>query len=294
LRLTDLDLQLEELLGELRDGGLSPSERVVLEERAARTMQQLEVLRPADSPMATPRPTTPRVAATQTTDSGGTLVTRHPLLAGALLGGGMVGLVGLLIGLALRDTGDQFAAGGANTAQTSSPAGPMQNAAADTNGDFRGEPQLPPFVAQQAATLREQIVLSPGNLEARHQLIELLLAHEQHFEAFREANALLQLNGDDPVGHYASGFVRFIMGQVDPALEHLTRAVQVDPNYGQAWLVQGLILLQSGARDRALDSWTSGLAAVGGSDPRLEHLIDLTRQGLSFEEVVSRPPPTGS
>ena len=106
----------------------------------------------------------------------------------------------------------------------------------------------------------------------------------------QEANQLLELSPQDPVAHYASGFVRYVMGQPQEALGHLEQAIQADPRYSQAFLVQGLILLQGGAREPAIRAWEQGLEASRGQDGRLEHLLRLARQGLSFEQILQTPP----
>ncbi|REJ74992.1 MAG: hypothetical protein DWQ36_00220 [Acidobacteria bacterium] len=281
LRHRDLQLQLDELVETLRDEGLAESERSVLEERAALTLRRLEAL---GGPVTAPAGTTQTAPASARPPAG--LVGRHPLLAGTLLGGGMVALVAILIALAFRDTGLPLQPGAAGA-----PAAPAPDSATEAPEGFRGEPALPPIVAGQVEDLRARIAAAPGELGARRQLIELLLAHEQHFDAFQEASALLEREPQDPVAHYGAGFVRFLMGQVPMALDHLRQAVAADPAYSQARLVQGLILLQTGDRAGALETWRAGVDAVGGSEPRLEHLISLTEQGLDFDQVVSRPPP---
>jgi hypothetical protein len=55
--------------------------------------------------------------------------------------------------------------------------------------------------------------------------------------------------------------------------------------------MRGFIRLQLDDRDGAIASWEDGLAAAGGSDRNLEHLLRLVREGKSAEEIMSTPPP---
>jgi tetratricopeptide (TPR) repeat protein len=122
-------------------------------------------------------------------------------------------------------------------------------------------------------------------------LADLLLAHGQMFGAFQQARALLEANPRDPTAHYVSAVVRYTMGQLDVALEHLDAALLAEPTFTQAALIKGILLLQTEDREGAVASWQQGLAASGGNDPRLEHLLGLAAAGLSSEEILSRPPP---
>ena len=203
-------------------------------------------------------------------------IARHPLVAGASLGGGMVAVVAVLIFWAMGD------------AQPDPNATPPP-AAAGSDGFDRGEPQLPPEVAQQVATLRQQLQQRPEDLETRRVLAELLLGHGQFFDAFQEAQTILAQDDRDALASYISGVVRYTMGQPDGALEWLDRAIESEPTFTQASVVRGVILLQTGDRQGATASWERGLEAVGGQDPRLERLLEMVRAGATAEEILSSP-----
>ena len=80
------------------------------------------------------------------------------------------------------------------------------------------------------------------------------------------------------------------MGQQQEALMHLEQSINSDPSYSQAYLVQGLILMQADQRELAINAWEGGYRASNGQDSRLEHLLNLARQGLTFEEILRTPP----
>ena len=68
-------------------------------------------------------------------------------------------------------------------------------------------------------------------------------------------------------------------------------ALQSEQTFSQAALMKGVFQLQLGDREAAVATWQDGLATVGGSDPRLEHMLKLAEQGLSAEEILNTPPP---
>jgi tetratricopeptide (TPR) repeat protein len=282
LRRADLETRRDELFARLRGGDglpLSAPDRAQLELVAARVLRELDSLDQERS--ARSAPTREREAAPAASPGRG-LAARHPLVAGAALGGGMVALVALLIFWAQSD---------ARPAPVEPASGPMSAAAGDGGFD-RGEPQLPPEVAEQVAAMQAEIART-GDLDVQRDLAQILLAHGQFFEAFQLARTLLEAAPQDPTGHYVSAVVRYTMGQPAEALQHLDTALLAEPEFVQAALVRGIILLQADDREQAIASWQRGLEAAGGQEPRLEHLLRLAREGRSPEEILATPPPPG-
>ena len=209
---------------------------------------------------------------------------RHPALAGALLGGGAVALVGALVWFAIRDEGPR-------PEGMMAPAPPPQAAQSGGAPGQASQVPLPPFLQQQVDGMRSVLAENPDDIETRKNLAMTLLGGEQFFDAFQEANAILQVRPEDPQALYVSGFVRFIMGQPAGAIEMFDQAIAADPTYSQPWLVKGLIQLQLQERETAIATWEAGDAASGSSDLRLGRLIRDARSGKSVEDILSAPPP---
>lgn len=295
LRIEDLEAQRDELYARLRGSegtALSNADREELELAAARVLRDLDELHGSRGPKG--GRSAPREAAaagtppTGSADRPTSFAARHPGLIGALFGGGMVGLVALLIFWAQRDAvpapPEQPMA---SAPPAAAPAGPQGG------GDFRGQPALPPNVAAQVDELRARTAADPSDLAARRDLAQILMSHEQFFDAFQEAQQILAQEPDDAIGNYVSGIVRYTMGQPEDALVLLEKALAGDPTLSQASLMRGLIQLQLGDREGAMGTWERGLEALGGSHPVLEHVLGLAREGRSAEEIMSTPPPRG-
>jgi tetratricopeptide (TPR) repeat protein len=290
LRIEDLEAQRDELYARLRGGEgteLGSADRNELELAAARVLRELDSLHEQRGSSGALRPSGARgasAAAQPATPAASTSFgSRHPGLVGALLGGGMVGLVALLVFWAQRDA-------------VPAPEQPMASAPAPGAGGGeldRGEPSMPPQVASRVQALRDRLVAAPTDLAARRDLAQLLMSHEQFFDAFQEAQQILAQASEDPVGNYVSGIVRYTMGQPEDALVLLGRALAGDPTLSQAALMRGLIQLQLEDREGAMATWEQGLQAIGGSHPVLEHVLGLAREGRSAQEIMSTPPPAG-
>ncbi len=227
------------------------------------TAEAIAGLPRADQPGAAARPR-----------PGGAFVQAHPLFSGVLLGAGVVGLVAALVIWAQADARPDPEA-----AQTGGPSGRPT--------DFRGQPDLPPQLAQRADELRQSIEADPHNLDAMRSLMQLLLASERPFDAFQTAEQLLAAAPEDPDGRYVSGVVRSMMGQTDLALSELGRALQSEAGHERAALVRGLLLFQLGDREGAVATWQGANAAREST--RLQRLLAMVEEGRSIEEIIANP-----
>lgn len=153
--------------------------------------------------------------------------------------------------------------------------------------DFRGQPPLPPELVSRAEELRQQIDADPSDIDAMRALMQLMLANGRAFDAFQTAQLALQVAPEDPDSHFVSGIVRLQMGQTQVALDSLGRSLRSDPGHEQAALMRGLVLLQLGDRDGAIATWES--ANTARSSPRLEHVVTMAREGKTFDEIVNNP-----
>ncbi len=206
--------------------------------------------------------------------AGRALAQAHPLLAGVLLGGGVVGLVAALVIWAQSDA---------------RPDPQAEQAMAPRGGetDFRGQRPLPPELAARADELRRQIDANPSNLDAMRALMQLLLANGRAFDAFQTAQLALRAAPEDADAHFVSGVVRLQMGQTQVALDSLDRALRSDTGHEQAALMRGLLLLQLGDRDGAIATWEN--AAAARASPRLEQVAAMAREGRTVDEIVNNP-----
>lgn len=278
----DLEKQQASLLARLRGDSLEElgeDDRRQLELDAARILRRLDELPAASAPVAAPYEET-----TTPSPPPAGFWARHPALAGALLGGGAVALLGALIWFAIRDEGPR-------PDGMMGPAAPGPSSGTTDAPGQASQPPLPPFLQQQVDGMRTALADTPDDLELRKSLALTLLSGEQFFDAFQEANAILQIRADDPQALYVSGFVRFIMGQSSGAIEMFDQAIASDPTYTQPWLVKGLIQLQLQDREAAIETWEAGDIASGSSDTRLARLVRDARSGKSVEEILSAPPP---
>jgi tetratricopeptide (TPR) repeat protein len=282
LRIADLETERDEAYSKLRGAegvSLTEADRDALELTAARILRDLDDARLELAKVPARRPEPSATAATSRTG----FLTRHPAIGGALFGGGLVGLVAVLVFWAQRDARPAPAATEAAT--------PAPMASGPPSAMDRGEAPLAPEVAAEVAALRDRISVSPDEVGLRRRLAELLLANGQFFDAFQEARQLLERAPEDAVGHYVSGVVRYTMGNPDEALQHFANARAAEPAYVPASIVEGIVRLQLGDREAAVSSWSAGLAAAGGAEPRLEHLLRLAREGKSADEILATPPP---
>ena len=262
----------EDLLGRLSQSGLQQADRTRLQVSAARVLKELDEV---DEAIAGIAPDTggkrqPKAAAT----AGSAFVQAHPLLSGALLGGGVVGLVAALVIWAQIDA---------------RPDPQAEQAMAQGGGetDFRGQTPLPPELASRAVELQRQIDADPSDLDAMRALMQLLLTNGRAFDAFQVAQQILQIDPEDPDAHFVSGMVRLQMGQTQVALSAFQRSLRSDPGHEQSALMQGLLLLQFGDRDGAIATWES--ANQVRSSPRLEQVAAQAREGKTVDEIVNSP-----
>jgi tetratricopeptide (TPR) repeat protein len=149
-------------------------------------------------------------------------------------------------------------------------------------------------VASRVNELESGLTGGPSDLASYRELAELYLASERFTEAFDAAAKALGIDPSDAPSLYVQGVVRYMMGQPGEAIDLLDRSLASDPSNTQAASLKGLFLIQMEDRVGALDTWETALEAAGGSDAQLEHLIGLTREGRSVEEILNSPPPTSS
>ena len=290
LRIGDLERRREEIYDKLRGSesvDLQEQDRNDLEIQAAHVLRDLDQLKEnlssgRSKPSA--KKAAPSASKESETASGkgeGTFTRRHPLLAGFLLGGGMVALVAVLIIQAQREAKPD-------------PQQPVPPMSADSGSGAQPpgaaqQPELPPFVAAEVEGLRAELVGGAEDAPVHGQIADLLLAGGRPIDAFEEAQLALGYDENNSQALYVVGIVRFMMGQAEPALATLDRALLADPKNAQAALMKGIFYLQMEDRESALLTWRAALTELG-SDERIERLISLAEQGLSATEIMQAGP----
>lgn len=131
---------------------------------------------------------------------------------------------------------------------------------------------------------------------------EAMAAHKAG--RFPEAEAgyrrVLAANPADPKAFYYLGLLHFHRGELEPAIEHLRRCVQLAPNHGQAWNTLGGVLIASGLRTEALQAYRHMTGIAPGMGEGWYNLgICLRDEGqidaaiASFRSSIARQPEYG-
>ena len=71
---------------------------------------------------------------------------------------------------------------------------------------------------------------------------------------------LLRHGRDGPLVRFSLGSEYLNSGDLERALEHLSRAVELDPGYSAAWKLYGKALAAAGRTDDAIRAFDSGIA----------------------------------
>lgn len=292
LEIRDLERRRDDLYDRLRGlkGDIDDAERLRLEETAARTLRELdrvqakvpgrkpaEEKRRAKAPAARPADDAPREPA-----PAGSLIGRHPLLSGFLLGGGMAAIVGLLIYWAVRDAGPR-----PDMPEPAPRAAASEEDPHGTGGD------LSPEAAARVQELQARLTADATDLPATKELALILLSEGRFFDAYRVAERVLQLQPGDPDGLYVQGVVQLSMGQNDAALEALDTVLAQYPDHLQALIYRGLAQQMAGDVGQAIDTWEYALDVAGGSHPDLEELLrraQVAQQQESQAPAQAAPP----
>ncbi len=266
LEASDLRERRNVLYERLESEGLDESERDRLERDAARVLKELDEVTaslPAEQREAASSPTT----APPNPYAG---------FVGFAFGAGLVGLFMLLFFWAQRDAAP-------------TPEQPM----AQSSPSAGAGPDLAntePEIASRIQRIRAALDQNPGDVGIRKAYAESLLAAGLLYDAYTEAEIILDARPGDVDGLYFQGLVRLSMGQGDAALELLDQALTTAPDYVNARLVRGIAYLRMDRREDAIRDWEAGLQAADGQHPGLDQLLDMARSGMTAEEILGAGP----
>lgn len=267
LEVSDLAQRRDALYAQLESEDIDPAERDRLERSAANVLRKLDKIAPATVGSVTRTVATPPSTEAPNPYAG---------LIGFAFGAGLVGLFALLFLWAQRDA-------------TPAPpdAMPRVSEAPSESLDLEG---VDPAIAERIGRIRAALDRNPQDIGTRKAYAEALLAAGKLYDAYTEADIILQAQPGDVDGLYFQGLVRLSMGQGDAALELLGKALKTAPDYVNARLVRGIAYLRMDRREDAINDWEIGLNASNGQHPGLEQLLQMAHAGMSAEEMLGVGP----
>lgn len=148
-------------------------------------------------------------------------------------------------------------------------------------------------------SFRRALALNSGSVDARHALAMTVLAPqgriEEALELIEQARALDPLS--IPVNSNLADLLDF-GGDPQAALQQYARTLELQPEFEDAWIGQGLVLYRLGRLQEAEQSWYRALEIQGGRNAVSQGFVDLARGDRAeavqrFESAIeSAPEPT--
>lgn len=238
-----------------------------------------EAMRARDSASAVSTPATfgRRGARTQASNAamagGPGFLTRHPRLAGALWGGGLVlffGALGLWLSQAQKPRGaGEVATGTAGRADVATPAG-----ASPADGQDERE-----FQAVLGRARDE-----PGaNLELTGEVVRELIRRSEFQQASELNERALAVDPFRTESRVHRAFLKAALGNREAGLRELGHLARLYPRGSEALLFSGMIRLQAQEQRQALADFEGYLAATPASEvpPQLREGVAALRQRLN-------------
>jgi tetratricopeptide (TPR) repeat protein len=104
-------------------------------------------------------------------------------------------------------------------------------------------------------TLKNITTNEPSNYSAWGELAELYLQKGKYAEAINPLNRTIRANGIDPDLRYQKGWVLYNLKQYREAKESYEDAIELKPDYSQAWYQKGNTLVRLEKYDDAIESY---------------------------------------
>jgi TolB-like protein/Tfp pilus assembly protein PilF len=102
------------------------------------------------------------------------------------------------------------------------------------------------------AEFRHSLELNPGYAHGHHWYAHLLLSSGREQEALAESHRALELDWLSPIMNLHLGWHHLYSRQYDPAIDQLSKTLELDPNYGLAYWYLGLAYEQKRMYEEAL------------------------------------------
>jgi tetratricopeptide (TPR) repeat protein len=142
---------------------------------------------------------------------------------------------------------------------------------------------------QRAKELLLETIRRGGNSYAAHYALGRLFAAEADWESALAEFRLALAARNCPEAHYVVGRVYYQLGRNRLALRQLVKAVEMAPDYGEAFYLLGLVHLRLGERKRAGEAFDAA-RAVDAKEPRYR----TARKLLARAGEVPPPPLFGA
>jgi hypothetical protein len=189
-------------------------------------------------------------------------------LSGFLWGVGSAVAIGLLLLAVSRDAGEREE-GGSLTG----------NLPGESGGS--GAPPRAAAPNAELQTLMEAVERNPENLEARLALAQAHLMRQDLMAVYEETQFVLERRPDDPRALSYQSLVRLAMGQPQLAVEMLEKALELEPDYLEAYVPLALVQTQTGQLDAAAATVAEASRRHPDQAPMLERLLDEMRRASS-------------
>jgi TolB-like protein/DNA-binding winged helix-turn-helix (wHTH) protein/Flp pilus assembly protein TadD len=145
-----------------------------------------------------------------------------------------------------------------------------------------------PTYAKARAAAEQAIQLDPSLPEAHVYLADALLTIDYDWEgAHAEIQKALHLNANDPMAHEWNGIFLSLQNKVEPALEEMQRAVDLDPLNADRKIFLGEILMQAGRRQQSEEQLKAALQLDPASDLAHSVLIHLYTQWGRQDQAIA-------
>jgi TolB-like protein/DNA-binding winged helix-turn-helix (wHTH) protein/cytochrome c-type biogenesis protein CcmH/NrfG len=129
-----------------------------------------------------------------------------------------------------------------------------------------------PTYAKARAAAERAIQLDPSLPEAHAYLADALLTVDYDWNGAQvEIQKALELNANDPMAHEWNGIFLSLQNKIEPAVEEMQRAVELDPLNADRKIFLGEILFQAGHREQSEEQLKAALQLDPASD--LAHAI---------------------
>ena len=115
---------------------------------------------------------------------------------------------------------------------------------------------------EAVALLDRMLVLEPDHAESRLSRVNLLFMLDRDQDAIADCEYLIGLNDADPVPHLQLGKAKRATGDVLGALAALTRAITLNADYTEAYLLRAELLLNMNQPDSALEDVEKAIALL--------------------------------
>lgn len=141
-------------------------------------------------------------------------------------------------------------------------------------------------LAQAEELCRTILVLEPDHADALHLLGLVCLGNRRLDEALELIAHAIELNAGESQYHASHGLVLAELGQFTPAIEAYLLAVQIEPDFAEAFYNLGIAYRCDGQVDRAIQAYQKALELKPAFPEAMNNYAHALRQVGRLEEAV--------